>query len=265
MANKEFYRFAHAYDIAFSDRDHNDEYEFLLWCFNNFAKVQNIWNYEKVFLEVACGPANQARAFAQSGWTALGLDLSESMIDYAKSKDKEADVKIKYYTEDMTDFHIAEKALIVSNPLESISHILTNEAMISHLRAVANAMVKGGVYIIEGTHPKFFFPDNLPNQWTMKDASTVVDIQFGLPDDEYDPVTQIWNVTARLNIKEKNRKPITTESKSFHRWYLAQEFKMLFQISGAFESVNFLGDMTIPAPPLSSEPECESMFVVLTK
>lgn len=265
MANKEFYRFAHAYDIAFSDRDHNDEREFLIWCFNNFAKVENIWNYEKVFLEVACGPANQAREFAKTGWNAIGLDLSESMIDYARRKDKEAGVKIKYYVEDMTDFHIPDKALIVSNPLESISHILTNEAMISHLRSVSNVMAKGGVYIIEGTHPKFFFPDNLPNAWTMKDDRAEVDIHFGLPDDEYDPVTQVWNVTARLTIKEKHRKPVTTESKSFHRWWLAQEFKMLFQLSGAFESIDFLGDICIPAPPLSSAPECESMFVVLTK
>ncbi|MCK6614678.1 MAG: class I SAM-dependent methyltransferase [Ignavibacteriaceae bacterium] len=265
MANKDFYRFAHAYDIAFSDRDHQDEYNFLIWCFNNFAKVENIWNYEKVFLEVACGPANQARTFAEQGWKAVGLDLSESMIEYARSKDKEAGVEIQYYAEDMTDFHIKEKALIVSNPLESISHILTNEGMVTHLRAVSNAMVKGGVYIIEGTHPKFFFPDNLPNTWTMREGDTEVDILFGLPEDEYDPVTQVWNVTTRLDIKQKYRKMVTTESKSFHRWYLAQEFKMLFELSGAFESIDFLGDITVPAPPLSSGPECESMFVVLRK
>lgn len=265
MANKEFYRFAHAYDIAFSDRDHNDEYAFLIWCFNNFAKVENIWEYEKVFLEVACGPANQARSFAKAGWTALGLDLSESMIEYARSKDKAAAINIRYYAEDMTDFYIPERALIVSNPLESISHILTNEAMINHLRAVSAVMVKGGVYIIEATHPKFFFPDNLPNNWTMHDENTEVNILFGLPEDEYDPITQVWNVTTRLSIKEKHRKPITTESKSFHRWYLAQEFKMLFQLSGAFDSINFLGDITLPAPPLTSDPDCESMFVVLTK
>jgi len=264
MANKEFYKLARAYDIAFSDRDHHEERDFLIWCFNQYARVENIWDYEKIFLEVACGPGNQARAFAELGWKAIGLDLSESMIEYAKMKDAEAGVSAAYYVDDMTDFTIPEKALIASNPLESISHVLTNEAMISHLRSVSAALVKGGIYVIEGTHPRYFFPDNLANIWTMKQGGTEVEILFGHPKDEYDSITQVWNVTTRLKIKDGRTRPQITESKSYHRWYLAQELRTLVTLSGAFEHIEFLGDMTIPAPPLTHE-DSECMFIVLRK
>lgn len=264
MANKEFYKFARAYDIAFSDRNHWDEREFLIWCFNTYAKVENIWDYEKLFIEVACGPANQARAFAEKGWTAVGLDLSESMIEYAKIKDAEAGVTCRYYVEDMTAFTIPEKALIISNPLESISHVLTNEAMVAHLRCVSNSLVKGGIYVIEGTHPRFFFPDDLPNIWNMRQGNTEVEIMFGHPKDEYDSISQVWNVTTRLKIKDGRTRPLISESKSYHRWYLAQEIRSLVTLSGAFEHIEFLGDMTVPAPPLSHE-DSECMFIVLRK
>ena len=39
MANKEFYRNARAYDIAFNDREYDTECDFLEWCLKKHSKL----------------------------------------------------------------------------------------------------------------------------------------------------------------------------------------------------------------------------------
>lgn len=260
MGNKEFYRLARAYDIAFSTRDFEEESDFLLWCLQTFGSAKG-----KKFLELACGPANHARVFAKRGWKTFALDLSEDMIAYAKQKDAVEGVAITYLAADMVEYKLPERVSLVVNPMESISHIITNEGMLLHLKNVSESLTKGGIYVIEGTHPRYFMPDEEPNRWTEYDGETEVEVLFGLPEDEYDPIGQYWMVTTEISMTEPGKKKLSAKSKHTHRWYLKQEMDTLIRLSKAFSEWHFFGNAAIPPHPLDNSDQADAMIIVLKK
>lgn len=261
---KEFYRLAKAYDIAFGDREFDKECDFLEFCFDKYCKIENK-NSQKYFLELGAGPARHVREMARRGWNSTALDISEDMCIYAFSESKNENLNIKTVCADIIHFDLPEPVSLTATLMESISHILTNDQMISHLKSVSRNLLPGGLYIIEATHPMHYFPDNEPNSWTSYDGGTKVEITFGDPGDYFNTVTQIWNITSKLKITGEGTEH-SVETKSQIRWYLAQEIKALIDLSGEFDECFFFGSLySIPPCELDDSEKSDSMVIVLRK
>ena len=284
MSSPEFYRNARAYDIAFGDRDFEDECNFLAWCLNQFGSP--ISNFEsgngpqatidspRSFLELASGPARHAREFARRGWRAVALDLSQDMLDYARAGAVREGVVIEAVAGDMTDFILREPVALAANLMESLTHLVTNEQVVAHLRAVARNLLPDGIFVIEMAHPDTIWRDSLPNIWHSRSTDSdlfknepyaEVDVLFGSADDPYDWITQQWLVTTRLTIREEGQPTRVVEQHHPHRWYLAQELRALIDLSGAFSQVWWFGNMTVLPPALDNSDDSERMIVVLRK
>ena len=264
MAAKEFYRNARAYDIAFSDRYFSEECDFLIWCLENHSTLNNNQLEEKSFIELGSGPAKHAREFAKRGWRSVALDISDDMIDYAKSEAEREGLQMETVVADMTDYKLQKPVILTSTLMESISHLVTNKQMIDHFKSVAENTVSGGIYVIEATHPMFFFPDNEPNRWVSRKGKTRVEVTFGLPTDEYNSITQQWMVTTRMKISNGNGTEYTSETVNPVRWYLAQELKALIELSGVFDKYWFYGSMyNIPPSDIDESEESDAMVIVL--
>lgn len=264
MHGDQFYKNAKAYDIAFSDREFDTESDFLIWCLENHSKISKTMKNKKSFLELACGPAQHAREFARRGWNSSALDLSKEMIRYARAEIKKEGLNVKCITGDMCKFKLTEPAILAATLMESISHLVTNEQIISHFKSVAKNMVSGGIYVIEATHPMFFFPDDEPNSWVSEEGDTKVEVTSGVPSDSYDSVTQQWLMTTKMKIKEGKQKSYTSETKTPLRWYLAQEMKALIELSGVFDKYWMYGSLyTIPPFPLDTSDNSDAMVIVL--
>lgn len=263
---KDFYKNARAYDIAFNDREFDTECSFLEWALTKHGKVKSKKNKNKSFIELACGPARHAREMVKRGWNTYALDLSEEMVAYAAMEAEKEGLKITAIEADMTKFKLKKPVMIACTLMESISHLVTNEQMISHLKSVSKNLVSGGIYVIEMTHPMFYFPDDEANTWITKEGDTSVEITFGIPSDTYNSVTQQWMITTKMKIKEGKESPITFESQSPIRWYLAQEMKALIELSGAFEKYWMYGSMyNIPGKELDTSEDSDAMVIVLRK
>ncbi|MBN1301925.1 MAG: class I SAM-dependent methyltransferase [Melioribacteraceae bacterium] len=261
---KEFYKHARAYDIAFKDRDFDIECDFLEWCLKTYGKINNTEIREKSFLELACGPARHAREFAKRGWKATALDLSAEMVSFAASEAERENLRIDTIVADMSDFRCSRKYSLAATLMESIAHLTTNEQMISHFKSVAEALEPGGIYVIEATHPLFFFPDDEINSWVCEEGGTKVELTFGQPGDKYDSISQTWDVTTRLKIWEGANNPLIEEHISTVRWYLSQEMKMLIEISGVFEDYWIYGSTYyIPPKDIDDSEDSDSMVIVL--
>lgn len=262
MFNGEFYKQAKAYDIAFNGRDYNDECNFIETCFNKHSQVQHN-NGGLRFLELCCGPAAHAREMAKRGWISSALDLSEDMVAYAKMKSDEAGLSVNCFCADMTDYKLDKPVHLAGNFTESITHLTENEQLIAHFRAVAANMVPGGIYIIETAHPRYFFPEDEANTWRQKEGALEAEITFGAPGDEYDPLAQRWEVTAKMALYEDGKLIASSDTKSRHRWLLLQEVKMLAQLSGVFEEPVFYGSLSMPLAELKAG--SDSMIIVLKR
>lgn len=264
MISTKFYRNARAYDIAFSDRDFEAECDFIEWCLKNISGIDKR-RKKYSFLELGAGPSRHVREFAARGWRAVALDLSKEMLEFAEEEAFKEGVQIETVLADMSSFKIKEKVDVVATLMESISHLTTNEQMISHFKSVAKALKPGGVYIIEATHPQFFFPEKEANVWTSKKGKTKVEVTFGLPSDNYNSITQVWDVTTRMKINEDGKEYIYKTVTPL-RWYLAQEMKLLIDASKAFESYAMFGSLYfIPPKPLDESEDSDAMVIVLKK
>jgi SAM-dependent methyltransferase len=262
--SKEFYRNAKAYDVAFLDRDFDDECDFLEWCYSNLGKVKE--SKKKRFLELACGPARHAREFSKRNWKSYALDLSDEMVEYAVHEAKKENIEITGIVDDMINFKLEKKISLACTLMESIAHITTNDDMIKHLQSVSENLRPGGIYVIEATHPQFFFPDKEPNTWKSKQGKFSVEITFGDPNDSYNSLSQTWLSTTRMKIKNGDAPEVVTESISEVRWYLLQEMKLMIEKAGCFEKVWFFGSMYfIPPKPLDESEDSDAMVIVLRK
>ncbi|RJP58515.1 MAG: class I SAM-dependent methyltransferase [Ignavibacteriales bacterium] len=263
--SKEFYRNAKAYDVAFLDREFDLECDFLEWCFNNLSNIKKTKKQNR-FLELGCGPARHAREFAKRNWKSIALDLSDEMIEYAIHEAKKENLDLTGIVANMIDFKLDKKVTLATTLMESIAHITRNEDMVEHFKSVAANLKKGGLYIIEATHPQFYFPDDEPNTWFSKEGNFSVEITFGDPNDSYNSLNQTWLSTTRLKIKNGNAPLVTTESRSEVRWYLLQEMKLLIEKAGVFDKAWFFGSLYFnPPKPLDESEDSDAMVIVLRK
>jgi hypothetical protein len=174
----------------------------------------------------------------------------------------------------MTDFTLDQPVALAANLMESLSHLVTNEQVVAHMRAVSRNLLPGGIFVIEMAHPDSIWRDNLPNIWLSRSTDsdifrdppyTEVDVLFGAADDQFDWISQQWLVTTRLRIRDEGQPERVVEHRFPHRWYLAQELKALIDLSGAFSQSWWFGNMLVPPPPLDGSPDSERMIVVLRK
>ncbi len=258
-----FYKYAKAYDIAFAGRDYKEECDFIEWCYKTHAVCNDKENSKPAFLELGCGPAHHAREFARRNWRSVALDLSKEMLEYAELVSGKEKLTLDYIEADMCEFNLERPINAAGIFTESITHLLTNEQFLSHLKSVAKNLLPGGIYVIETAHPLFFFPDDEPNIWEAEENGFKVKMLFGKPSDEYDPFLQQWSVTTRLEIKDNGNPKEIFESTSKHRWFLAQELRALIELSGVFDKYWIYGNMEIPPGPLDSSEDSDCMVVVL--
>jgi SAM-dependent methyltransferase len=105
-------------------------------------------------LEPACGSGRLIREFASRGYEMTGFDLSQPMLDYAwrrLRRTEHCSVLPHLFIADMERFQLDQPVDAAYNTFNSFRHLLTEEAAVSHLKCVANALKTGGIYIL-GLH-----------------------------------------------------------------------------------------------------------------
>lgn len=139
------YDYPRYYDLVFGS-DWKAEFDFLVACFQNLAKRP----VERVF-EPACGTGRLLYRLAKAGYDASGLDLNPRAVDYCNRRLERHGFPASAFVGDMVDFRLPKKAHIAFNMINSFRHLTTEHAARGHLQCVANALCKGGLYIL-GPH-----------------------------------------------------------------------------------------------------------------
>jgi len=107
-----------------------------------------------LWLEPACGTGRYLRVLRRRGYRVAGFDADDAMLEYARGR-RDLDGAVLFRA-DMTRFTgPARRAGIPAggvdaaiNPVNSLRHLDSDEAVITHLDAVARILKPGGVYIV---------------------------------------------------------------------------------------------------------------------
>lgn len=253
------YQYPEYYDVLFK-RDYHAEGQFLEACLHRHGSAR-----DQSFAELGCGPARNAREFAQRGHRAVGLDLSADMLDFAREAAARDGVSIELVQGNLIDFDLARPVSIVACMWDTLLLIIRNEDMVRHLRAVSRNLLPGGVYVIETAHPRMFREPYSGVPFVGRIGDTEVEVTWGLPHDDFDCITQRHLATIRTIARHNGQVIAEAEERLAQRYYQVQELRALIELSGAFSEVHYYGTSALPFVPLSDQPECDGCIIVLVK
>lgn len=139
------YDYPKYYDVLFG-ADWKAEYDFLLDCFRVHCRRQ----VRRLF-EPACGTGRLLVKFAGAGYQTAGNDLNPKAVDYCNRRLVRHGFPPSANVGDMADFRLAGKVDAAFNTINSFRHLQTESEAEGHLRCVAHALAKGGIYVL-GLH-----------------------------------------------------------------------------------------------------------------
>ncbi|MBM82708.1 MAG: SAM-dependent methyltransferase [Planctomycetaceae bacterium] len=125
-------------------------------------------------LEFGCGGGRLVIEMASRGFDVAGFDLSEPAIKYLKRRLRRSRLSAEVYVDDMTEFRRKKKADVGYCMINTFRHLANEAEAISHLKCVAAALRKGGIYIL-GLH---LLPPDADEEdgerWTARHGQTKV-------------------------------------------------------------------------------------------
>ena len=139
------YDFPKYYDLIFGS-DWKAEYKFLLACFEQWARRP----VESVF-EPGCGTGRLLVKFAQDGYDVAGLDLNPKAVDFCNARFRRKGLAPAAFIGDMANFKLKRRVDACFNMINTFRHLPDEAAALAHLRCVAAALHKGGLYVL-GLH-----------------------------------------------------------------------------------------------------------------
>lgn len=238
--SREFYHSPAYYDIAFDVR-RKLETDFLEACFARYARgrVRHV-------VDIACGTGHHTLRLLRRGYRVTALDLSAESIEYLRRKAAAEGLAVEGVVGDMTAFRLAEPADAAICMQDSQGHLLTNEALLCHLRAVSANLRPGGVYIFDRLIPHRWASPTLRWAWTRRRGGTTVRTTFRTLGG-YDPVHQVCDELMRFEITENGTRRVVTQRHKT-RIVFPQELRALVELVGAFEFVGWFSNFSLRRP-----------------
>ncbi|MBI2266636.1 MAG: class I SAM-dependent methyltransferase [Armatimonadetes bacterium] len=141
----ELYKIPELYDLYFSYRNLEAEASVIL------KTAEELGIRSGTALDLGCGSSPHGRHMARSGFTVLGLDLSEEMLAYARKVCSA--LPMDFLLEDISSFSLPGSADLAICMNSTITYLVDDTALLGHLRSVSQALRAGGLYLFELLNP----------------------------------------------------------------------------------------------------------------
>ncbi|MBN2713497.1 MAG: class I SAM-dependent methyltransferase [Planctomycetes bacterium] len=154
-------------------------------------------------LETGCGTGTIALKLAKYGWRVSALDIKEEMLSFLRQREEEESVSIDTVLADMTAFTLSEPVDGAYCPMGSMGHLMEDEQVINHFRAVGKNLKAGGIYIADVglAENETYEWDYGQDEWEMeRDGIGVVmkDKKLFISDPARGEFTLDWDARLRL-------------------------------------------------------------------
>jgi SAM-dependent methyltransferase len=219
------------YEIAF-DLNRKGEVDFLVHAFRRYARrpVRDV-------VDIACGTGPHLIRLADRGYRMSGLDLSPKNIEFLGERLAARGHTGRLVLGDMTDFRLPTRVDAAICMQDSQGHLLTNEQLVAHLRAVARSLRRGGIYVFDRYMASSWTDPARSWSWSRRRGRLIVRASFSALND-VDPVTQVFRERMTLEAIENGHRRLYRQT-HLSRMVFPQELKALVQLAGGFEFVQW--------------------------
>ena len=142
-------------------------------------------------VDIACGTGHYLREFVSRGYSCWGVDLNHQVCEYTRWRAKTEHHDITVFQADMADFVLPEPCHVGINFFDSITYLTEMPDLRTHLDAAAQAIVPGGLYIIEFGVIDHFDNHNVEEIWTENRRNASVTATY-LRDSWINPITHTF-------------------------------------------------------------------------
>ena len=192
------------YEIAF-DLNRKGEVDFLAHCFTAHARrtVRRV-------LDIACGTGPHLMRLVDRGYRMVGLDLSRKNIEFLGERLAAKWQSAELTVGDMTDFRLAQPVDAAICMQDSQGHLLTNEALIAHFRALRRNVRPGAIYVFDRLVPNGWAQPHARWTWTKRRRGITVRTTFQTLRN-WDLARQVCEEVMRFEVTEGARHRVITQ------------------------------------------------------
>ncbi len=244
------------YDLVFGS-DWRAEFDFLCGCFEQFADRE----VQRVF-EPACGTGRLLVRLAEAGYQVSGNDLNQHAIDYCNARLRRKGFSASAVVGDMANFELRPKTHAAFNFINSFRHLADEASAVGHLRSVAGALARGGLFLL-GLH---LTPTKAPatdeESWSARRGNLMVN-------------SRMWSTGVDLRRRRENVSmtfDVYTPSQQFRmaeeivfRTYTAPQMRHLFAKVPELELVETFDFHYDLSDPIEVDPTTEDVVYVLRR
>ncbi|RJP17918.1 MAG: class I SAM-dependent methyltransferase [Candidatus Abyssobacteria bacterium SURF_5] len=237
--NKRIYDHPEEYEAAFSFRDIKHEVDVIEKCVELHSRI-----LVRRTLELGCGPAPHSLELMRRGYSYIGVDLNDRMLQYAKAKAKAKGFSPVLVQADMSRFELQDHVDFALVLLGSL-YVKNAEEFLSHLSCVANALNPGGLYLLDWCiefNPLLQRTEN----WMIQADRYRIEASYLMQN--VDPATRTFDEIIRLRIIGENDVQTTLEEVSRRHAIIPDEFVGSVEKSGQFEFIGWWNNWNLDEP-----------------
>ena len=242
------------YDLIFA-AEWEPEFNFLEGCFEKHVDQE----VTRLF-EPACGTGRLVYRFADAGYDISGNDLNAKAIDFCNERLAQHDLPQRATVGDMTQFTLDQPVQAAFNTINSFRHLATEQQAVKHLNCMADAIVKGGIYVL-GFHLCPIGVDTCDEEyWSAEEGDLKVDSGMWLKKRDRRRRSEILGMSFDVSTPTEKLR-IVDELK--FRTYTWPQFERLIKKVPRLELVDVFDFDYDIANPLAIDQESEDAVFVL--
>lgn len=244
MSFSEVYRHPEYYDLGYR---WNTEVEcnFIESCLEAHAPKGS-----KRLFDIGCGSGRHLLPLAKAGFQITGVDVRPEMVAYVQEQAKQKGLSVTVEKGDINQLTQTGPFDLAYCFMDTFRFLLTNEAIINHLRTVASLLAPGGVYVTDFWIPRQM--DQIGNevhQWEQSEGDTTVRVFYLQHPETVDPITQTFEDELVFEIQKGGETQQEIRGGPTRtRLILPQEFRALVEASGVFDIVSTHSEFDIDKP-----------------
>ncbi len=236
------YNYPKYYDLVFGS-DWAAEFHFFQACFQKHAAR----NVQRV-LEPACGTGRVLVRLAEAGYETAGLDLNPKAVAFCNQRFVRKGFEEAAIVADMADFRVrdygsAKKFDAAFNPINSFRHLPSEDLAKAHLQCMAQALAKGGIYIL-GLHLTPTAGERIEEEsWSASRGHLTVNSymwseeldlnnrneRVGITFDIYTPTKQ-FRILDEMNYRTYTQDQMTTLIESVSEWEVVATYDFTYDV-----------------------------------
>lgn len=215
-------------------------------------------------VDIACGPGDYGRLLADKGLRVIGLENNPAYLELAQGMARENGTEIRWQLGDLRHFAVDGEVDLAVCLRERITQLLTNEDLIRHFNAVANALMPSGIYIVELPHPRVNpLVDQTPRVDREERGGITVERSWPVGDIEIDLLSGVIHAHEELIVKDGGH-VIVERTAAARRVLSAQDIALLAIQSESMRLIAVYGDFDINQL-LDSSDNSRRMIAILQK